>query len=1247
MSASNEQLAIVRELNSRRAQLKPDQVQILDELNRRFDIAGRSQQAGADMKALMDAKYPTPEAKDPSLMDDAAGLAKGIFSPLTGLYEAGKAMLTPPDPHNLGDVATRGLMGPLGPIVKGVAQSHMDTASKAYEHAQRGEYLPAAGYALASVVPMVGPAYANNAELLANRETRAEGIGNIIGDTAFGWLMPRVAAKFKTATIVPEFGSGMNAAEKSAVDFGVRNGVAMDARTATGGNSYISAVQKVTDQTLLGSIKAKKQAKLRGEDLHRVGTELADRVDPAAHTPEQAGQGQRAELEGRITGLDRAADVSYAELRKIEKDPANVHEVWVGDHPETGKPIYKEVALPIDVRKTKATLKPMLDEWLQTIPAAQQRVSYGLKALDNIINGDDYVSASTAERNIGFLKAAARGADLPELKSLSQGIAAGVLKEYDAAIREGIGKAKRSQIVPGGPQQLGGSTQAQIAAPAAPRTGVVLTAGTEAPISIPDGKTYNARYAFRELDDLQASHDPQTFQSNPNYALRNDRDYTRVDNQRKVIEWSTEEKFNPSKLVNDADSATIGPPIIDAEGNALGGNGRTMTLGRVYAAGKEGAQQYRAKLEAKAAQFGLDPAEVSRMKQPVLVRVVDDADLPDTIAKQNAITDFNVDEGAKHRPSELAIKDSRRVSQGTLDHIAGKLEESSSDASIGDILDGKSGTEVLDRLMSDGVITTGERSALAEGNVLTKEGRQRISNLLVGRFFEDAKQLDAIPDKVRSRLEGIAGPLSKVENTPFQITDKVRGALQLIERAKAAGAKNLDEFINQGGLFDSKEFNPAEIQFAKHLQNTGVQRLRASARMYAQDAAYANEASLFGDAPKPETSFDNYFGGPVGAGMDGVPPAPLKENLKPREVQEYNEKAAKSLARREPGKPGIEVEHGRIPGMKTFVYRDAKGVPVGYLTVDDAGLGGLPEVYVDPAARRQGIATKLYEAAGKEGHDLGSDLGSRQVTADGAAFLNKKFNLKDPAAGAAPGGDPAAAAAVVERPKAPPPMIKGPRVDGVSAGNEANAALTFGRAATFEKWEVAKVLKPISAEPVQAFRQSTWAHDAGIQQLRAVAKHAPQSLQKIGRAFIDELMRKAEQPNGGFDGGASLHKEWSNLGPETKKLLFKHPELIKDLDDFFMLAKKIGENPNSSNTAAVSFVTGAQGAALITNPISGAASVLGTAMISKMLHSPKGIKLLTNGMKIPLGNKVKAAAAAAAILNFAGKDTAQAEAARQ
>jgi hypothetical protein len=1224
---NNEQLAIVRELNTRRATLNGEQIQILDEMNRRFNIQGRAQQAGADMKALMDAKYPTPEPKEMGFLDDAAGLVKGIVSPITGLYEAGKAMLTPPDPKNLGDVATRGLMGPLGPVVKGVAQSHIDTAVKAYEHAKRGEYLAAAGYAGATMLPLAGPAAANNAELIADRSTRAEGIGNMIGDAAFGWLVPKVAAKFKSATIVPEFGAGMNAAEKSAVDFGIRNDISMDARTATGGNSYVSAIQKVTDQTLLGSIKAKKQAKKRGEDLHRVGTELADRVDPSATTPEQAGMGQRGELEGRIQGLDRAADVSYAELRKIEADPANIHEVWVKDDPDTGKPVYKPVALPVDVRKVKATLKPMLDEWLQTIPSAQQRASYGLKALDNIINGDDYVSASVAERNIGFLKAAARGADLPELKSLSQGIASGVLKEYDAAIRAGISKAKRSQIVTGGPQQVGGGTQAQIAAPAAPRTGVVLTAGTEAPISIPDGKTYNARYAFRELEDIQASHDPQTFQSNPNYALRNDRDYTRVDNQRKVIEWSTEEQFNPSKLVNDADSATVGPPIIDAQGNALGGNGRTMTLGRVYAAGKEGAAKYRAKLEAKAAQFGLDPAEAAGMKKPVLVRIVDDGDLPDDIAKQNAITDFNVDEGAKHRPSELAIKDSRRVSQGTLDHIAARLEESSSDASIGDILDGKSGTEVLDRLMNDGVITTGERSALAEGNVLTKDGRQRISNLLVGRFFEDAKQLDAIPDKVRSRLEGIAGPLSKVENTPFQITDKVRGALQLIERARAAGAKNLDEFINQGGLFDSKEFNPAEIQFAKHLQNTGVQKLRAAARQYADDAAYANEGpSMFGDAPTPESSFDTAFGGSVAAELaeDAAPAAGTARANVPDYVRE-------EMARR--------VDLANRFGLADQVEELAAQRLTARETVQRIGLDNFKGL---DRADAESIVRAVRNDRGVPSMDQATEF---------EHWLANRGKAPAPAAAAAPGapgGAPAAAAgAVAERPKAPPPMIKGPRVDGVSAGNEANAALTFGRAATAEKWEVAKVLKPIAAEPVQAFKQSTYAHDAGIQQLRAVAKHAPQSLQKIGRAYIDKLLKQAEDPNGGFDGGVSLHKEWRNLGPETKKLLFKHPELIRDLDDFFMLAKKIAENPNSSNTAAVSFVTGAQGAAMVLNPISGAASILSTALISKMLHSPKGIKLLTNGMRVPLGNKVKAAAAAAAILSFAGKDTAQAEAARK
>ncbi|HLW76481.1 MAG TPA: histidine phosphatase family protein, partial [Bryobacteraceae bacterium] len=142
-------------------------------------------------------------------------------------------------------------------------------------------------------------------------------------------------------------------------------------------------------------------------------------------------------------------------------------------------------------------------------------------------------------------------------------------------------------------------------------------------VAVPGESTsYPARYAVRELADVQASHNPFNFQRNPDYAYTNDRDYSRSGNAARVIKNAAPGTFNPEFITTDAPTAEHGSPVIDAHGNVLGGNSRTMTLAQVYQRGGPDAALYRQELKAKAQQFGIDPAELDRFDKPVLVREV-------------------------------------------------------------------------------------------------------------------------------------------------------------------------------------------------------------------------------------------------------------------------------------------------------------------------------------------------------------------------------------------------------------------------------------------------------------------------------------------------------------------------------------------------------------------------------------------------------------------------------------------------
>ena len=203
-------------------------------------------------------------------------------------------------------------------------------------------------------------------------------------------------------------------------------------------------------------------------------------------------------------------------------------------------------------------------------------------------------------------------------------------------------------------------------------------------------------------------------------------------------------------------------------------------------------------------------------------------------------------------------------------------------------------------------------------------------------------------------------------------------------------------------------------------------------------------------------------------------------------------------------------------------------------------------------------------------------------------------------------------------------------------GPELLEALQRGRAATVAKWSAAEVRDALNAEPVRTFKALTAQKDSGIERLREVAKLAPEALPKVGRAVLDDMVERATA-EGGFQSGLRLAAEWDKLGPSTKALLYPEAPLRADLDRFFLLVKRMAENPNPSGTAATALVS-MQGAGLVVNPAAGAASIIGGAVLSSALRNQRVVRLLMEGMKTParaprarvLASKLKDALTAAA-----------------
>lgn len=178
------------------------------------------------------------------------------------------------------------------------------------------------------------------------------------------------------------------------------------------------------------------------------------------------------------------------------------------------------------------------------------------------------------------------------------------------------------------------------------------------------------------------------------------------------------------------------------------------------------------------------------------------------------------------------------------------------------------------------------------------------------------------------------------------------------------------------------------------------------------------------------------------------------------------------------------------------------------------------------------------------------------------------------------------------------------RAAAAKEGPAAVTALDNGRAAIIAKYQVNNVIEMLSAEPKAIFDQLTRRKDAAVELVRGVQKYAPQELPNVGRAWLEEAMHKATA-EGRFSHADALWGDWQKLGSETKQALFPH--VAADLDRFFLLAKKMAENPNPSGTAKV---------ASIFNVLSS----VGAYPVAKLMYSPQGVRLLTRTMSAGSGN---------------------------
>ena len=199
-------------------------------------------------------------------------------------------------------------------------------------------------------------------------------------------------------------------------------------------------------------------------------------------------------------------------------------------------------------------------------------------------------------------------------------------------------------------------------------------------------------------------------------------------------------------------------------------------------------------------------------------------------------------------------------------------------------------------------------------------------------------------------------------------------------------------------------------------------------------------------------------------------------------------------------------------------------------------------------------------------------------------------------------------------------------------------ALEAGRKATVSKYDALALLDKMRYEPAGTVEALTGRGENGLEFLRSVERHAPAELATVGRAVLDDLMAMMSDPLR-RDMAAS---KWGELGAQKKRLLFRDvlkrdPKYLQDLDSFFLLSKRLKTSANPSGSAYVG------GTAINTAQLFGghflsaALTELGGLALSKAMRSPRVVRALTRGLRVPTGASAATKAAAASELAVALK----------
>ena len=405
-----------------------------------------------------------------------------------------------------------------------------------------------------------------------------------------------------------------------------------------------------------------------------------------------------------------------------------------------------------------------------------------------------------------------------------------------------------------------------------------------------------AHYALIEATDAQTSHMPHTYEKREGYNQNGQpRDYS-INTAAQAGVETRANNIDLDQVLSNGATTMEGPPVIDQRAHVISGNGRMLSLLTSLRNAPEQFGRYLQGLRERSAAFGIDPSEVSKFKDPVLVKVLDNP-VHDDIQWSMLGTELNRDPMMGMSESEQGVAMARLLSPEYTERLGNIINSLLTVDKDGKAITVREAMRMrfadIAQLMRDAGIISANKAAEfldSEGN-LTEKSKMLFENMMAGLTVTDPSVLENAPASIKDKLTraGIFFVSMRDAGENWNLASVNTDAVRLLTRAQDAQARlallvgkseaaakgatgggtlierylHPERFWDPSGRnvelsFDGQPLVPAQHPAVEALAMALEESPRAYAAMMAKyaDAAQGVQGSMFG-AEHPADAFTN------------------------------------------------------------------------------------------------------------------------------------------------------------------------------------------------------------------------------------------------------------------------------------------------------------------------------------------------------------------------------------------------------